>query len=61
MDIRTENGPLDTAKLPQHEPIFCGRCGCRVAWVSSDTNCIYSLLCDDCAALVSQGESEEEQ
>lgn len=58
--INTDYGVLDTKALPREwDPCFCSRenCGQRIGWYSTDhTSEPPVCLCDDCAALVSQGD-----
>jgi len=56
-DIMTKNGWLDTKELSdEYEPIFCNQCGCRVGWFDTSFNEASMVVCDDCAATLSQGE-----
>jgi len=59
MEIRTDCGTLDTTTLPNtYEPCFCLKCGCRVGWKYDETENFIGL-CDDCAAVVSQDNTED--
>lgn len=59
MQIHTDNGVLDTQDLPStYEPCFCAKCGWRVGWAHEETENFIGL-CDDCAASVSQDNSED--
>ena len=57
MSIDTEAGPLSPEKLPVcYEPAGCEICHCRCGWINTDgLTEMPIILCDECAALVSQG------
>ena len=59
MEIRTNCGVLKTQNLSTYEPCFCARCGCRVGWIHEELTSNFIGLCDDCAAIVSQDNTED--
>lgn len=55
MDIRTEAGTLYTDSLPvQYDPCFCVKCGERRGWYDTGLGNEPAILCDECAAGISQ-------
>lgn len=60
MDIRIDSGTIHTDKLPSvWEPCFCTKCGCRVGWIHTSFVDQFVGLCDECAAIVSNDNSED--
>lgn len=59
MEMWTEKGTFDTAKLPDaYESCFCSRCGCRIGWKHEKVK-VFIGLCDSCATVISKDNSED--